>query len=381
MAIYETINNEIFTDSFYNIYFDNNKKLLAWYFLNIKNFSEKKCANSIFLSDIQSYIDGMYFDEEFGIVHMLKVQYTKEDVFSESDVIDNSLRFLQLLFQSFEIDFKQDSKLNRAYYYLLDCMDRNYKIVFEFITTAEISDEINVKINGFKETFLKEKNKDVEINTIDGKLLENYFKNGEPVIEKDDISVVNKPKVQKFNFFNIIEESELPAEDVKAIEEFAKVCRQRWTEENLSGFDDSFIALGEFALYLHIYAILECFSIVSEINDNRLPSPHYALKRLKNGIFVDNVVTMSAKCINNAFNLYAKENKKEKIKVGAWLRSGKSFEDVRKSIDSYFKYLAFMTRGTRELLASYNEIFLIPKHHFTLHLKVNIEYEQLFGTF
>lgn len=117
-----------------------------------------------------------------------------------------------------------------------------------------------------------------------------------PIYASNENRIFDKYFTQLFN-------KDYSPEDVLALHELFNSVKENWDVEkqNPLNFNEALLALKSIAPYHHFYAISVFIGIINNMPSDSIPSPKIVIKKLKESNLLAEVVNISGKALNTAF--------------------------------------------------------------------------------
>ena len=360
--IYLLINKEIFTDPYYNFCNTDNKKLVAWYFLNVLSFSEEETKESVICSDVNHFIDLILFDDKNGVAYIAGTDF--RGIHDKLDILsfNKPFNFFKYMISASEYELTGDPVLDRKSFYLYDCIKRGYKVVFLFITTASFDEQCVNTVNAVKSRTSASFDFEFTVELIDGQgLSDRYY-------EADSLE---RCKQQDFESLGALPESngmyacDLPLEDKRAMSLIVPKLRSFW-KSGSPVLNQELLSIGdEKGADLQLFAILQGYCASNKVKKDSLPPVSLVYYNLERNFFTNRIITLSASWVSKAFSTAKKRN--HGLSSNAWIKSQTCLSDVRNTAEEFFSmYSSSLVQGSSEASDYVSRAYRVPDSDFML---------------
>ncbi len=360
--IYLLINKEIFTDPYYNFCSTDNKKLVAWYFLNVLSFSEDQVKESVIRSDANHFIDLILFDDENGVAYVAGTDF--RGIHDKLDILsfNKPFNFFKYMISASEYELTGDPVLDRRSFYFYDCIKRGYEIVFLFITTASFDEQCVSMVNAVKSRVSASFDFEFSIELVDGQgLSERYY-------EADSLE---RCKQQGFESLGALPENnsmyacDLPLEDRRAMNLIVSKLRNFWKSAG-SILDQELLPVGEVkGADLQLFAILQGYCASNRMKNDLLPPISVVYYNLERNFFTNRMIALSASWVSKAFAAAKKRNRN--LDSAGWIRSEICLSDIRNTVEDFFSmYSSSLVHGSSEASDYVSRAYKVPDSEFML---------------
>jgi hypothetical protein len=169
----------------------------------------------------------------------------------------------------------------------------------------------------------------------------------------------SETKVFDKYFDQLFKRDYLP-ENSQALNAMMQAVRQRWGKENPLGLNDSLLAMRAYAPYHHLYAVSQCFSVISKAQG--VPSPSKAYEKLVTSNKMDQIVDIAGACLNSALEAAVNEPQPANrvFSPQNWIKTKTCLAGIRAAINQYFMMLPTMPGGKAMSLELNNALQMEP---------------------
>jgi hypothetical protein len=177
MSIYEKIYNEIKTDYYLQNYPNDGQRFVAWYVFNILRQDRNQTKDSITDGADDNQIDAIVVDDDRQTVYILQGKFIQSgniDAEPLREVLSSWIKLKDLVRLQSTGNAKLQSKLSEV----AKAFEDEYKVSFELITTARLTEAATADLGTFQSQLLKmseDEDFDATITLVDGDELERRY--------------------------------------------------------------------------------------------------------------------------------------------------------------------------------------------------------------
>lgn len=144
-------------------------------------------------------------------------------------------------------------------------------------------------------------------------------------------------------------------ENIQALNQWMNVIADGWTENNTLNLNETLLAMKAYAQFHHLYAVSSCFGVNSN-QVEKAPQPKITWDRANKAGLVENIIQLTASCINTALEAAASEPQPQNrvFSPSNWIKSKSCLASINAAIRQYFNMLPAMPAG-KELAARFRE--------------------------
>ena len=138
-------------------------------------------------------------------------------------------------------------------------------------------------------------------------------------------------------------------ESAKALHDWMRHIKDRWTMDNPLGLNESLLAMRAYAPYHHLFSVSVCFSLANNMPE-RVPDPEVTYESASANGLVDQVVDIAGTCLNSALEAAAAEPlaPNRVFSPHNWVKANSCLAGIRSAMRYYYNMLPTMPNG-REL--------------------------------
>jgi hypothetical protein len=167
-------------------------------------------------------------------------------------------------------------------------------------------------------------------------------------------------------YFEQLFKRDYKPENAQALNFWMQEIMKGWVQSNPYGLNESLLAMKAYAPFHQLYAVSMCFAISNNQSD-RVPSPSCAYEKAKAKDMVEQIVSISACCINTALEAAANEPQPQNrvFSPQNWIKSKTCLSGINAAIRQYFMMLpTFQGAGGKELSKALKETLDLPLEDF-----------------
>lgn len=154
MGIYEKIKEEIKSDYYTQNYSNDGQKFLAWYIFNILHQDRNQTKDAITDGSDDKQIDAIIVDPDNQTVYILQGKFLSSGIVDAEPLREVFSSWIQLK-DLVRLQSIANIKLQRKLAEVAQAFEDEYKVSFELITTARLSDSATIDLETFQRQLMK----------------------------------------------------------------------------------------------------------------------------------------------------------------------------------------------------------------------------------